>query len=222
VLGVLAVYGPASGSPFSDDEVHMVETLVRQAETAIDNSFLYDEATKLSITDGLTGLWNRRLFDLRAAEELRRAIRFQEPFAVLMVDIDNFKRVNDDHGHQAGDAVLIELAQRLTDATREVDVLTRYGGEEFALILPKTGVDGAMRLAEKVKEMVAAQPFRAGDTVVPVTVSIGTASYPDHGLSVVDIIAASDAALYRAKAGGRNRVEEARPDGRTAVRQKLV
>jgi diguanylate cyclase (GGDEF)-like protein len=218
VLGVLAVYGPASGSPFSDDEVHMLETLVHQAETAIDNSFLYDEATKQSITDGLTGLWNRRLFDLRTAEELQRAIRFQEPFGVLMVDIDHFKLVNDTHGHQAGDAVLIELARRLTDATREVDVVTRYGGEEFALILPKTGVDGALRLAEKVRQVMVAEPFLAGDAVVPVSVSIGAAAYPDHGLSVAEIVAAADAALYRAKAAGRNRVEEARPEGSTAMR----
>jgi diguanylate cyclase (GGDEF)-like protein len=218
VLGVLAVYGPMSGRPFSDDEVQMLETLVRQAEIAIDNSFLYDEATKQSITDGLTGLWNRRLFDLRTAEELQRAIRFQEPFAVLMVDIDHFKAVNDEHGHQAGDAVLIELARRLTEATREVDVVTRYGGEEFALILPKTGVDGAMRLAEKIKEAMVAEPFAAGDALVPVSVSIGVAAYPDHGLSVPEIISAADAALYRAKAGGRDRVEEARPEGKAPMR----
>jgi len=218
VLGVLAVYGPASGRLFSDDEVQMLETLVRQAEIAIDNSFLYDEATKLSITDGLTGLWNRRLFDLRTAEELQRAIRFQEPFAVLMIDIDLFKRVNDDHGHQAGDAVLVELARRLTEATREVDVVTRYGGEEFALILPKTSVEGAMLLAEKIREVIAAQPFAAGDALVPLSVSVGAAAYPDHGLSVTEIISAADAALYRAKAGGRNRVEEARPEGKTPLR----
>jgi diguanylate cyclase (GGDEF)-like protein len=218
VLGVLAVYGPMSGRPFSDDEVQMLETLVRQAEIAIDNSFLYDEATKQSITDGLTGLWNRRLFDLRTAEELQRAIRFQEPFAVLMVDIDHFKAVNDEHGHQAGDAVLIELARRLTEATREVDVVTRYGGEEFALILPKTGVDGAMLLAEKIKEAMVAEPFAAGDALVPVSVSIGVAAYPDHGLSVPEIISAADAALYRAKAGGRDRVEEARPEGKAPMR----
>src|SRR4029077_5646301 len=117
---------------------------------------------RLSITDGLTGLWNRRLFDLRINEELQRAVRFQEPFGLLLIDLDHFKRVHARFGHQAGDAVLVELARRLTDATREVDVVTRFGGEEFALILPKTPVQGTMRLAAKVREVVGGEAFGAG------------------------------------------------------------
>ena len=135
-IGVLALYGRRSEGPFGDDEVRLLGSLVHQAETAIENTFLYEEATRLSITDGLTGLWNRRLFDLRMNEELQRAVRFQEPFGLLLVDIDHFKTVNDRFGHQTGDAVLIEVARRLTDATREVDVVTRFGGEEFALKAP--------------------------------------------------------------------------------------
>src|SRR5947207_432546 len=136
---------------------------MHQAETAIENTFLYEEATRLSITDGLTGLWNRRLFDLRINDVLQRAIRFQEPFGLMLVDLDHFKNVNDRYGHQAGDAVLVELARRLSDATREVDVVTRFGGEEFALILPKTPVQGTLRLAEKVREVVSNEPFAAGN-----------------------------------------------------------
>ena len=217
-IGVLCLYGRRAGGDFTADEVLLLGSLVNQAETAIENTFLYEEATRLSITDGLTGLWNRRLFDLRLSEELQRAIRFQEPFGVLLIDLDHFKAVNDRHGHQAGDAVLIELARRLTDATREVDVVTRFGGEEFALILPKTPVPGTMRLAAKVREVVAAEPFMAGSTSIPVTVSVGAAAYPDHGLSAPELIAAADAALYRAKEGGRDRVEEAEPGGRATVR----
>ena len=217
-IGVLALYGRGADGPFAADEIHLLGSLVHQAETAIENTFLYEEATRLSITDGLTGLWNRRLFDLRLSEELQRAIRFQEPFGVLLIDLDYFKAVNDRHGHQAGDAVLIELARRLTDATREVDVVTRFGGEEFALILPKTPVPGTMRLAVKIREVVAAEPFMAGSTSIPVTVSVGAAAYPDHGLSAPELIAAADAALYRAKEGGRDRVEEAEPGGRATVR----
>jgi diguanylate cyclase (GGDEF)-like protein len=215
-IGVLALYG--RGEVFGEDDVRLLQSLVRQAETAIENTFLYEEATRLSITDGLTGLWNRRLFDLRINEELQRAIRFQEPFGLLLVDLDHFKEVNDRYGHQAGDAVLVELAQRLTDATREVDVVTRFGGEEFALILPKTPVGGTMRLAAKVREVVAAEPFVAGDESIAVTVSVGAAAYPDHGLSSPDLLAAADAALYRAKANGRDRVEEAEPGGRAAIK----
>jgi two-component system, cell cycle response regulator len=217
-IGVLALYGHGPDETFDEDDVHLLNSLVRQAETAIENTFLYEEATRLSITDGLTGLWNRRLFDLRINEELQRAIRFQEPFGLLLVDLDHFKSVNDRYGHQAGDAVLVELARRLTDATREVDVVTRFGGEEFALILPKTPVQGTMRLAAKVREVVADEPFAAGAASISVTVSVGAAAYPDHGLSAVDLLAAADAALYRAKANGRDRVEEAEPGGRTAPR----
>jgi diguanylate cyclase (GGDEF)-like protein len=218
ILGVLALYGRRTGELFGPDEVHLLQSLVRQAETAIENTFLYEEATRLSITDGLTGLWNRRLFDLRLSEELQRAIRFQEPFGLILIDLDHFKTVNDRFGHQAGDAVLVEVARRLTDATREVDVVTRFGGEEFALILPKTPVPGTMRLANKVREVVAEQPFRAGDVSIPLTVSVGAACYPEHGLSGPELVAAADAALYRAKAGGRDRVEEAEPGGRATIR----
>jgi diguanylate cyclase (GGDEF)-like protein len=217
-IGVLTLYGRGADETFSDDDVHLLQSLVHQAETAIENTFLYEEATRLSITDGLTGLWNRRLFDLRINEELQRAIRFQEPFGLLLVDLDHFKAVNDRYGHQAGDAVLVEVARRLTDATREVDVVTRFGGEEFALILPKTPVQGTMRLASKVREVVAAEPFAAGAASIPVTVSVGAAAYPDHGLSGPDLLAAADAALYQAKANGRDRVEEAEPGGRPAPR----
>jgi two-component system cell cycle response regulator len=217
-IGVLALYGRGPAETFSEDDVHLLQSLVRQAETAIENTFLYEEATRLSITDGLTGLWNRRLFDLRMGEELQRAIRFQEPFGLLLVDLDHFKTVNDRFGHQAGDAVLVELARRLTDATREVDVVTRFGGEEFALILPKTPVVGTVRLGEKVREVVANEPFAAGNASILVTVSVGAAGYPDHGLSAADLLGAADAALYRAKEKGRNRVEEAEPGGRVTAR----
>jgi diguanylate cyclase (GGDEF)-like protein len=110
------------------------------------------------------------------------------------------------------------LARRLTDATREVDVVTRFGGEEFALILPKTPVQGTTRLAEKVREVVGNDPFAVGDTSIAVTVSVGAAGYPDHGLSAAELLAAADAALYRAKDKGRNRVEEAESGGRPAPR----
>ena len=217
-IGVLALYGRGPAETFSADDVHLLQSLMHQAETAIENTFLYEEATRLSITDGLTGLWNRRLFDLRMNEELQRAIRFQEPFGLMLVDLDHFKNVNDRYGHQAGDAVLVELARRLTDATREVDVVTRFGGEEFALILPKTPVPGTMRLSEKVRAVVANEPFVAGNASIPVTVSVGAAGYPDHGLSTGDLLAAADAALYRAKEHGRNRVEEAESGGRPTPR----
>lgn len=209
-FGVLALYGRTVDRPYDASDVDELAVLVRQAETSIENSFLYDEAVRLSITDGMTGLWNRRHFDLRLESELSRAIRFSEPFAVVFAELDQMKAVNDTHGHQAGDTVLIELARRLTDVTREVDLVARWGGDEFTLLLPNTGVAGAIRLAEKIRQAVASEPFRVEGAELNITVSVGVAAYPEHGSSGKDLVAAADAAMYRAKAGGRNRVEHAK------------
>ena len=206
-FGVLAYYGRES--PLEDEDVDSIEILVRQAETAIENSFLYEEAVRLSLTDGMTGLWNRRNFDLRLESELSRAVRFSEPFAVVFVELDQMKAVNDKHGHQAGDTVLIELARRLTEAVREVDVVARWGGDEFTLLLPKTGLAGALLLAEKIRAAAGTAPFRIDTGSIDITISIGVAAYPEHGSSGKELVAAADAAMYLAKAKGRNRVEHA-------------
>ena len=213
-FGVLAYYGRGTSRPYDADDVAMLSALVRQAEIAIDSSFLYDEATRLSLTDGLTGLWNRRHLALRIEAELSRAVRFGEPFSVLFCDLDGFKPVNDTLGHQAGDTVLIETARRLTDATREVDIVARPGGDEFTLLLPRTGLAGALRLADKIRTAIGGRPFDLDGTPVGVSVSVGVAAYPEHGSSGKELLAAADGALYRAKAGGRNRVEHAVGDGR--------
>ena len=206
-FGVLAYYGRPD--PFEDDDVAALEILVRQAETAIENSFLYEEAVRLSLTDGMTGLWNRRNFDLRLESELSRAVRFSEPFAVVFVELDQMKAVNDRHGHQAGDTVLIELARRLTENVREVDLVARWGGDEFTLLLPKTGLAGALLLAEKIRAAVGTVPFRLETGSLDLSISVGVAAYPEHGSSSKELVASADAAMYRAKAAGRNRVEHA-------------
>lgn len=206
-FGVLAYYGRPV--PFDEEDVDALHILVRQAETAIENSFLYEEAVRLSLTDGMTGLWNRRNFDLRLESELSRAVRFSEPFAVVFVELDQMKAVNDGHGHQAGDTVLIELARRLTEAVREVDVVARWGGDEFTLLLPKTGLAGALLLGEKIRAAVDNTPFKVDNGLLHITISVGVAAYPEHGDAGKDLVAAADAAMYRAKAGGRNRVEHA-------------
>ncbi len=212
-FGVLAYYGRGKPRPYDRDDVAMLSALVRQAEIAIDSSFLYDEATRLSLTDGLTGLWNRRHLALRIEAELSRAVRFGEPFSVLYCDLDGFKPVNDTLGHQAGDTVLIETARRITDATREVDIVARPGGDEFTLLLPKTGLAGALRLADKIRAAIGDRPFELDGRSVDVSLSVGVAAYPEHGSSGKELLAAADSALYRAKAGGRDRVEHAPGDG---------
>lgn len=211
LFGVLALYDRLDGRPFSRDDVEALATLVRQVEPAIQNTFLFEEAARLSITDGLTSLWNRRHFDLRLAAEQQRGVRFGDPFSVLLVDLDDLKTVNDSHGHQAGDTVLIELAQRLAGSVRDVDLVARYGGDEFSLILPNTGLPGALRLADKLMAAIRSEPFPMKDgEPVKVTVSIGVATYPDHGATGRQLVAAADKAMYRAKAAGKDRIEHAR------------
>jgi diguanylate cyclase (GGDEF)-like protein len=185
--------------------------LVRQASAALDATYDHEEARRLSITDGLTGLWNRRQLDVRCVEELDRASRFGEEFAIALCDIDSFKQINDVHGHQAGDAVLVEIASRLVENTRGVDLVARYGGEEFGLVLPRTGIEGAVRAADHVRSIVAATPIVVGDVEIPVTLSVGVACHPGNGESIQALLAAADAALYEAKRAGKNRVVAASP-----------
>ncbi|TMK86472.1 MAG: GGDEF domain-containing protein, partial [Actinobacteria bacterium] len=205
-IGVLALYGRGPAETFSVDNTRLLRQVTESQRQLAHQAF----------HDPLTGLANRTLL----ADHLAQAIEGSrdQGLACLFIDLDDFKSVNDRFGHQAGDAVLVELARRLTDATREVDVVTRFGGEEFALILPKTPVQGTLRLAEKVREVVSNEPFVAGNASIPVTVSVGAAGYPDHGLSTADLLSAADAALYRAKENGRNRVEEAESGGRPTPR----
>lgn len=209
VFGVVAAYGRDDGSLFRHSDFETLEALVRQGETAVDNVFLHEEAQRLSITDGLTGLWNRRQLDLRLRQELERAARFDRSVSLIVCDIDQFKNVNDTMGHLGGDAVLVEVAQRLTTATREIDTVARYGGEEFVLVLPETDLDGASVLAEKIRRAMAGTPFEIDGQMVDVTLSFGVAVYPIHGVTARELLASADAGLYEAKDGGRNRVQVA-------------
>ncbi|HYH51287.1 MAG TPA: sensor domain-containing diguanylate cyclase [Acidimicrobiia bacterium] len=210
-LGVVAVYGHTTGGVFSDEDLETLVALVRQAGTAVDNVSLHEEARRLSITDGLTGLWNRRQLDLRCQEELERAVRFGRPVGVVFCDVDLFKDVNTEWQHLGGDAVLVEVAQRLSAATREIDVVARYGGEEFVLLLPETDLAGSRILAEKVRRAMCEEPVEHNGRTRTVTLSLGVASYPHSGTSVRTLLAAAQEALMRAKENGRNRIEEAHP-----------
>ncbi|TMK17477.1 MAG: GGDEF domain-containing protein, partial [Actinobacteria bacterium] len=141
-------------------------------------------------------------------QEVERAIRFNRALSVLVIDIDNFKQINDRFGHQRGDAILAELANRAVSETRaQVDTVARYGGEEFVLVLPETPLAGGLVVAEKVRDRIASVPFGApGEEPITVTVSIGVACFPQHGTKPQTLIRAADQAMYEAKGRGRNRV----------------
>jgi two-component system, cell cycle response regulator len=206
VIGVLALYGREGGRPFDATDEGALRTLARQAGTAIDNVQLHQEATRLSTTDGLTGLWNFRYLSMSLAREIERSTRFQRPLAVLMLDLDHFKQVNDRYGHARGDTVLRELAHRVMEQIREVDTFARYGGEEFVVVLPETTVEGAAQLADRICDAVRREPFRAdGEDPLDITVSVGGAAFPDHGASAATLMRSADKALYVAKGEGRDR-----------------
>jgi diguanylate cyclase (GGDEF)-like protein len=195
---------------------HMVVRL-REGREALDaaNETLRkknEELERVSVTDGLTGLFNRRRLMEALADETRRSQRLKHTFAVMMVDVDHFKKYNDSFGHLAGDAVLTRVAAVLRTATREVDFVARYGGEEFLVMLPETGMPEALEIAERIRSLIAAEPFPGRHT----TVSIGVAEFPLHGPTPDQVIAAADEALYEAKHEGRDKVRRA---GLKLVRQ---
>lgn len=163
------------------------------------------ELSRLAVMDPLTGLTNRRYFDSAAETELRRADRQDQPVALLMLDLDHFKLVNDTHGHGIGDAVLTSLAQAWRRTLRSEDILCRVGGEEFVALLPNTGAEQAERLAERLLVVTRRQRVEAEGVCIRVTASIGIAVRPSgSGLPVGDMLAAGDAALYAAKRSGRD------------------
>ena len=169
---------------------------------------LIDRATH----DSLTGLSNRTELNKALEQEISRATRYSRPFSLLMLDIDRFKLVNDNYGHQAGDKVLVELAKILDLETRTADIVGRFGGEEFLLILPELDHEQSLLLAERIRRAVESHTIRNQDRAIHVTVSIGVASYPEHGDEAEKLVRASDNAMYQAKSDGRNRIASATPE----------
>ncbi len=169
------------------------------------------ELQRIAAHDHLTGLLNKREFMKQFSQEMERSARYDHPFSLLMIDIDHFKKVNDEHGHLVGDEALRQVAQIVRHTLRPMDVVGRYGGEEFTAVLPETDRDAAYATAERVREQINAQPLILGKESLCIAVSIGVACYPDHGQDINTLFNASDAALYAAKGAGRNRVFMAEP-----------
>jgi diguanylate cyclase (GGDEF)-like protein len=209
VLGLISV--AREGAPFSADERELFHYLASQASLSIENVDLHELVQRQAVTDDLTGLFNHRRFQEVVTAEVERARRFEQPLGLFMLDIDDFKEVNDTYGHQQGDLVLQEVGRVLNDSSREIDEPARYGGEELAVALPQTDLDGAHLLAERVRIAIAALeiPRLDGEGVIKVTASFGVAAVPETAASKEELIAAADAALYKAKRAGKNRTERA-------------
>lgn len=205
-LGVIYVYRD-DRDMFESSEIELLTTFARLAAETIESARLRERLAGEARTDVLTGLYNRREFEQRLAEEHARAKRYNKPYAFMMLDIDYFKQVNDVHGHAAGDTVLKMLAEILRKQLRDVDILARYGGEEFVMIFPEINDTAAKQVAERIRRAVAATPFRLpGGREMNMTVSIGVSSYPRDADTPREILDCADRALYAAKETGRNRV----------------
>jgi diguanylate cyclase (GGDEF)-like protein len=189
--------------PVALDEqtLQLVTTMANEAAMVLENAMLYAEARRLADRDPLTDTYNHRAFQERLAQEVLRARRGRRPFALLMLDLDGFKLVNDSLGHPFGDRVLAWIAAVVRGTLRASDLLARYGGDEFAVILPDSDRAAAERTAERIVSAVAEQPFTTDGGLVPVGISVGIATYPEDGRTGAELIAAADAALYAQKRG---------------------
>jgi len=207
---------PSSREPrLAPSMLRQVRVLLEPASVALDNALILKRAEALSVTDDLTHLYNSRYLNLVLRKETKRASRNGRPLSLLFIDLDGFKGVNDTHGHLCGSRALVEAAAVIRGSARETDVVARFGGDEFALVLPDTGSDGAFAVGERIRERVAAHKFLAGDGLdIHLTVSVGVATLPDVAASADELMQAADKAMYRVKDAGKNGIQAANaPEG---------
>ena len=202
---------------FTKRELRLLYILSSFAAMSIDHARLHDTTRKLAVTDGLTGLYNHRHFQEVLEKEVSRASRYQEDFSLLMVDIDDFKLLNDAHGHQFGDKILKKLAEVFMSCVRDTDMVARYGGEEFAIILPKVDSDHAFVMAQRIRAEVKAKSKKLTRGKGPLTISIGLAGFPADASERLSLIDKADKALYAAKKAGKDRVVKFRELARSRV-----
>jgi diguanylate cyclase (GGDEF)-like protein/putative nucleotidyltransferase with HDIG domain len=203
LIGILAIGKKEGRGFYSTDDVEMLMTLADQAAVVIENAQLYAQAKERANTDELTGLFNHRYFHQRINEEIARCSRFGDIFSLILMDVDCFKTYNDIHGHLAGDELLRLVSQQIQSSIRHIDIGFRYGGDEFAIILPQSSLDGAHKVAERIiKGVESGIDTRA----IPMTCSIGIASWPTDGVMREELIRSADGSLYYAKDTGGNRI----------------
>ncbi len=218
LIGLLLVRSDDMSRVWADNELLLLHTVADQLAVAVNHAHLYAQSQQQALTDGLTGCYNRRSFEMQLERDLHLATRNRQPLSLIMLDLDNFKHINDQAGHEAGDLALRMLADNLHAELRAMDTAARFGGDEFVMILPQASTEGAMLVAERLRK-------RIEQTEVPgfgqVTGSFGVATFPTHASSRDTLVVAADRALYNSKEAGRNRVsvpdEENPPIDLTAV-----
>lgn len=197
-------YFVASSVKESDRE--KISILAHQFMLGIKRAHLYEKVQELAITDSLTGIFKRRYYIERLNEEIERSKRFNLNFSFLMIDVDHFKEQNDHYGHLVGDAIIKEVSRTIKENIRQIDLLGRYGGEEFSIILTETGKEEAKFVAERIRQAIEDRRIRVYDEDLRITISIGMSSYPSDAGDAQALIEKADQALYNAKNTGRNRV----------------
>ncbi len=211
VMGVFNIESTRERA-FGERDLEVLTTLAGYATIAIENARLFEETKRLAITDGLTELYNHRYLHEAMERTLDRCQRDDQSLALIMLEIDNFKRFNDTYGHQRGDEVLRIVADLLRKSSRTSDFVARYGGDEFMVVLPNTSKTSAQDIAERIRRTVEAYPFLLGENIVTsVTLSVGIAASPDDGTTVEAVVQAVDSAQYTAKRSGGNKVHSAQP-----------
>jgi diguanylate cyclase (GGDEF)-like protein len=208
-IGVVQVINRRGGR-FTQADLDLLLTLVEPCAIAIENAILFQRTEQLTITDDLTKLFNSRYLNVYIGREIKRCKRHGIPLSIIFLDLDGFKSVNDQHGHLAGSRTLTEVGGILAEAVRESDILARYGGDEFVVVLPETPPGGALVIAERIRRAIASHPFLRDEGLeARISASFGIASYPDHALTPEGLIQKADQAMYRVKEKDKNGIEVA-------------
>jgi diguanylate cyclase (GGDEF)-like protein len=204
-------HAPASRDPkLSPGVLSAIKILLEPVAAALDNAQLLKRVEALSVTDDLTHLYNSRYLNQVLRREAKRTSRSGRPLSLLFLDLDGFKSINDSHGHLFGSRALVEVAVVIRGSARETDVVARFGGDEFALVLPETGPEGAFAVGERVRQRIAAHSFLGADGLdIHLTASVGVATLPDVAATPEELMQAADMAMYRVKQSGKNGIQAA-------------